>query len=200
MWIDDIRPEDVGGRAATDRLLPESPDKAYSVAHAINHPWYRCQALASVADATKSRSTALSILTESFSAAREQEEPNRVVSVAAWPLRILVKIDRSRAGAELEELLSRASTESHGLRRLHALNSLLGAVAEDAELRARAFEDYVSTAEQCRGWRAERTIAFMAEYIATMDIALAQRLLKSRESNRFSLHAWSAIERRAADA
>jgi hypothetical protein len=190
----DIQPEDVRGRSATDRLLPHSPADALKVARAIRHPWYRCQALSAVGNAIESRAEALRVLNESLSAAHEQAEPNRVVTVAAWPLRHLLRLDRVRTAKEVEELLGLASTEPHGLRRLHALDSLLGAVAEDPSLRGQVAEVYLNTAHNCSGWRTERTIAFMAQHLVALDPSLAKRLLAGRAPSRFVRHAIQAIE------
>ena len=193
MWLEEVRPEDFGGRTATDLLLPHDPAGALATARAIHHPWYRCQALASVAEALTLKSDALHILGESLAAAHEQHEPNRVVTVASWPLRCLLKIDRNGAVKEVEALLSLAATESHGLRRLHALDALLGAIAQDAPLRERVAEPFLATADICFGWRAECAIALMAQCIATVDFRLAKRMIASRKPNRFINRARHAI-------
>ena len=185
MWLKEVLPEDVDGRTATNRLLPHDPAGALATARAIRHPWYRCQALTSVAEILTSESDALHILDESLAAAHEQREPNRVVTVASWPLQCLVKINQRSAAKEVEALLSLAATESHGLRRLHALDALLGAIAQDAPLRERVAKPFLATAEICFGWRAERTIGLISQYIATIDLRLAKRMIASRKPNRF---------------
>jgi len=194
---EEIRPEDIRGRSATDRLLPHSPVEALTVARAIRHPWYRCQALSAVGQALRSRTEALRVLNESLAAAHEQVEPNRVVTVAAWPLRHLLRLDRAAAEEKVERLLELAAAEPHGLRRLHALNSLLWAIADDPALRTKVAEVYLNTARACSGWRTERTIAFMAQYITTLDAPLAKRLLSGRAPSRFIRRAIQAIEAHA---
>jgi hypothetical protein len=99
-----------------------------------------------------------------------------------------------RTAKEVKDLLRLASTEPHGLRRLHALDSLLGAVAEDPSLRGQVAEVYLNTARNCSGWRTERTIAFMAQHLVTLDPSLAKRLLAGRAPSRFVRHAIQAIE------
>jgi hypothetical protein len=197
-WLDEdeIRPEDVRGRASVDELLHFRQDStaALSMARAIRHPWYRCQALTEVAKAVSPHPDSLRILEESLAAAHEQHEPNRIVSVAAWPLSILIKLDRERTAREVEALLNLAATEPHGLRRLDALDWLLASVAQDTELRTRVAERYLSTACQCVGWRADRTTAFRAEQLAKFDIPLAKEILASRSTNRFSRKALKAVE------
>jgi hypothetical protein len=181
----DIKPEDVRGRAEVGKLLPSNPVAALDRARAIQHPWYRCQSLTNVAENEKSRSVAVRLLNEALRAAREQTEPNRVVSVASWPLRELVKRDASAARAVTEELLRTICTEPHGLRRLDGLNRILWAVADNAELRQLVQPAFSNAASQSAGWRTERTVAFMATYLAKWDRPFAQALLESREPNRF---------------
>ncbi|MDH5641784.1 MAG: hypothetical protein OEY28_10860 [Nitrospira sp.] len=192
--LDEISAEGVRGRAAVDRLLPTDPDTALSTARAIRHPWYRCQALTEVAKVLSPLHDSIHILEESLAAAHAQHEPNRIVTVAAWPLSILIKLDRERTVREVESLLNLASTELHGLRRLDALDRLLASVAQDIELRRRIAERYLLTAHQCAGWRADRTTAFRAEQLAKIDLPLAKEILASRRVNRFSKKAVKAVE------
>jgi len=191
MWHDTIRPEDVKGRAETSRLLPHDPRSALKVARAIRHPWYRCQALTAVAEVQHSAP----LLMESLAAAYEQTEPNRIGSVASWPLRQLASLEPATAHAELEKLLSVVATEKHGLRRLHALERLFIAVASVPKLRHQALAAFIATANTCQGWRTERSVAFVAFYLAEFDLAAAEALLKSRVPNRFVNHVLKDIYR-----
>jgi hypothetical protein len=125
------------------------------------------------------------LLRESLDAAREQTEPNRIVSVASWPLRELAKLDTWAAKAATEELLRTISTEPHGLRRLDGLNRILWAVAETPDLRQLVQPAFALAASQSAGWRTERTVAFMAAYLARWDRPFAHELLESRKPNRF---------------
>jgi hypothetical protein len=193
MSLDVVSPEDVNGRSAVQSLLPERPKDALARAREIRHPWYRCQALASVAEAMHVTSEILKILAESFAAAYEQSEPNRVVSVASWPLKHLVEIGVDHAATQVETLLAVAASEPHGLRRLDALNRVLWAVAPEASLRTRVAEAFLSTSNVCTGWRTKRTVASMAEYIAIFDLALAKRMLATREPNRFGNKALDSL-------
>lgn len=194
--LDEVLPEDVRGRAAVDELLRfrKDPTAALAMARGIRHPWYRCQSLTAVAQALSPLPDSIHILEESLTAAHEQHEPNRVVSVAAWPLSILIKLDRERTVKEVELLLNLARSEPHGLRRLDALDWLLASVSHDAELRRRVAESYQSTSHQCAGWRADRTTAFRATQLAKLDLPLAKEILASRATNRFSRKALRFIE------
>ena len=192
MWHDTIRPEDVQGRAKASRLLPHDPRGALKVARAIRHPWYRCQAITEVAEVQHS----VPLLIESFAAAYEKTEPNRIVTVASWPLRQLVLLAPAMAQVELEKLLGLIATEAHGLRRLHALESLFYAAASAPSLRQEILAAFNATAASCQGWRAERSVAFVASYLAKFDVSQAETLLRSRVPNRFASHALKAIHRR----
>ena len=181
----DIKPEDVRGRAEVGKLLASDPAAALSRARAIRHPWYRCQSLTYVAEAERSREGAVRLLREALHAAQEQAEPNRIVSVASWPLRNLAKLNTKEARVVTEGLLRTISTEPHGLRRLDGLNRILWAVAENVELRQLVQPVFAHAALQSTGWRTERTVAFIATYLAKWDMPFSRALLESREPNRF---------------
>ncbi len=193
MPSDVITGEDVQGRADVQRLLPRSLDQALARARDIPHPWYRCQALSFVAEAQCYRATKLGTLNESFAAAFEQGEPNRVVAVASWPLHILIKTDTDEAKRQVDRLLGVAATEPHGLRRLDALSRTLWAVGPVQSLRETVFAPFLATASACTGWRAERIVGSVAAYLASLDPVLGQRLLDSRPQNRFTKRARTAI-------
>jgi len=186
MWSDAIEAADVAGRSTTAALLPERPREALAVARKIRHPWYRCQALTLVSEAVSADADALRIVDEARHAAREQVEPNRVVTVAMWPLRRLLELRPQAAGDEVRSLTNIALSERHGLRRLHALDSLLATVVAYPTLRHIVAEPYLHAARLCYGWRAERIVAFRAEDIALHDPTLAHLLLADRQSNRFT--------------
>jgi len=158
----EVKPEDVQGRAAVAKLLSSDRDEALRRARAIRHPWYRCQSLTYVAEAEKSRHTAIRLLQEALDAAREQTEANRIVSVASWPLRHLAKLDAAAARGITVELLRTISTEPHGLRRLDGLSRILWAVAESADLRHLVQPAFAHAVSESVGWRTERTVAFIA--------------------------------------
>jgi hypothetical protein len=193
-WLDGITPADVRGRADTDHLLPVDRERALRVARAIRHPWYRCQALSSVARAYESGPFALRLLEESLEAAYEQTEPNRIVTVASWPLGQLAKLDPMAAAAVVERLLAIIAEEPHGLRRLDGLARLIIAVASVSTLRELVQPVFVQTVTQSQGWRTERTVACVASFIASVDSAFARSLLASRIPNRFALRAAKEIQ------
>ena len=103
MWIDTITREDVAGRTKVGKLAPTDPAFALKTARAINHPWYRCQSLSTVAEHIE-KSRRLDVIIEALKAAKEQSEINRIVTVSAWPMRQLVDIQPEFAESEINSL------------------------------------------------------------------------------------------------
>ncbi|WP_242108912.1 hypothetical protein [Luteimonas aquatica] len=93
------------------------------MAGTIPHAWYRCQALTAAAEQLGGKEQ-MAALSAAFAAAKEQSEPNRVVTVACWPVRVLAAVKPQLATEWISELLIVAETEHHNLRRSHALQSL----------------------------------------------------------------------------
>jgi hypothetical protein len=134
------------------------------------------------------------LIRESLSAALEQSEPNRIVSVASWPLRQLVKLDPVAASAQTEDLLRIISGEPHGLRRLDGITRILAAVAEQRELLEMVKPPFVAAVAASEGWRTERTVAFVASLLAPIDRRFAESLVASRAPNRFLNAAVKALQ------
>jgi hypothetical protein len=127
-----ITPADVRGRALVIGTAPHDADAAAKLATKIVHPWYRCQALAISAEfATGPKRRRL--IEAAFAAAFEQEEPNRIVSVAFWPLRVLVADRADGVAARVGKLIEVAEREPHNLRRAHALQRLVIAVESNRD-------------------------------------------------------------------
>ena len=86
--IDPVTAAGVQSRAKVHSLILSDLRAALGEARSNPHPWYRCQSLTYVAEATTDDVRAAAILTEALSAAKQHDEPNRVVSVAAWPVEV----------------------------------------------------------------------------------------------------------------
>jgi hypothetical protein len=120
-WVKSITREDVRGRARSDELSLTDPQKALKVVRTIRHPWYRCQALSKVAEHWGIKPQKLDLLKESLAAAQEQQEINRVVTVSAWPLGVMVGIDPDTIRDHMNRLVHLANREAHTLHRADAL-------------------------------------------------------------------------------
>lgn len=113
-------------RDRATQLAQSDPRGATDLARKIGDPWFRCQALAHVAI----HSGDAAVLEEAFAAARELVEPNRHVTVAAWPLKALaVHGDERAVRVESERLLGVIAQEPSPVRRADALRMIFGAVA-----------------------------------------------------------------------
>lgn len=153
-----ITTADVWGRTAADKLAQTNPREALKVARSIRHPWYRCQALSSVASFWGTKAQKLDVLEEAFAAAREQSEINRIVSVSAWPLRVMLHVCVDGVAAHLRRLVKLADEEPHTLRRADALLMLADAVRNEPALLALVGPSWVNALLHGHGWRIDRLI------------------------------------------
>ncbi len=176
----------VAGRSEVDRVAKSSPSRALAVARSIQHPWYRCQALANIVEANPSHVVAEVILNESLLAAYSQPEPNRVASVAWWPMKELIHVNLLSAGHHTAKLLSVISQEPHGLRRLDGLYAILRAVVSVQELRNAALQAFCKTARVSHGWRSERIIDWAVQVVAPYDRDASISLVNSRPVTRYN--------------
>lgn len=176
----------VVGRAEVSKLAKSNSSQALATARRIEHPWYRCQAITSVVEANPSHPSAQSLLDEALQAAYAQDEPNRVASVALWPLRLLVDVHPLAAAEHMHRLLDIIAREPHGLRRLDGLAAILRAVMSNSELRPRALALFLQTAGVCFGWRTERIVEAIAQALAGFDRVAAAELLASRSPSRYT--------------
>jgi hypothetical protein len=184
--VNEITRDDVEGRRKSAAMLLRDRPRALEIARGIRHPWYRCQALTAVAEGESSPKICKSLLMEALSAAYEQAEPNRIVTVASWPLRHLSKLSPKDAEIITRRLQATIEAEPHGLRKLDGLSAILHAVMDSSELRARILPAFQKAASSSVGWRTERIVASAAEALAELDIQTARELIAGREPNKFS--------------
>jgi hypothetical protein len=194
-WIGSITPEDVKGRSESAKQLARDRPRALKIARSIRHPWYRCQALTAVAEGESSPHVCESLLAEALSAAYEQSEPNRVVSVAAWPLHHLSIVNPAEAKIVIRRLLGIIATEPHGLRKLDGIARILCAVIGSAEMRIMIMPAFNKAMSASFGWRTERILAFSAYALAEFDSETAKKMLESRAPNKFTRQALAKLNR-----
>jgi len=100
------------------------------MARMIADPWFRCQALSIAAVHTSDRRARDRAISDAFAAANELNEPNRVVTVSAWPVKALALTgDDKQVEREVTRLLGLISREASPVRRADALRYLFGAVS-----------------------------------------------------------------------
>ena len=163
--------------ARTDTL------RALAIAREIRDPWFRCQALAGAA-MYLTPSSRLPIIEEPFAAAAELQEPNRSVTVASWPLKVLALSGQgSRLQSEGARLLEVIATESSPVRRADALRFLLGATARsEQQIATRIAESFgAACVEPLLEGKRNKKGAYLLEeaipVIARLDSGLASSLL-----------------------
>lgn len=175
--LDSLTFAGVHDRARVQQLIASGDVReALAVANAIEHPWYRCQSVAEVAEVLP-EDEARPVIAKALRAAHEEAEPNRIVTVAAWPIGVMARRGLE-AGGEVEKLLAIIDTEPHSLRRAHALFMLFASVFPDATLRERVLAALVASLRVSHGWRAERVWAALVTRLRDENADEAARILQ----------------------
>lgn len=156
---------DVRARTQAQELARTDPHRALEIARAIRHPWYRCQALAAVADAWGTQAQKRALLEDAFAAADQQSEINRIVTVSAWPIAVLTRIAPDAAATQLQRLIALAEQEPHTLRRADALYAVATAVRGEPRLLAGISPALVTALLTGHGWRIDRLIRRTVELL-----------------------------------
>lgn len=145
----------VDGRTRVSQLADTDPNRALAFARSIEHPWYRCQALSEVVNHLDDRKQRSVIIKEALNTAIENDEPNRIVSVSAWPLQVLLANGGVTAFIrEIERLLRILSGEPNPVRRQDALVVLVGKIPcmPDESLQA-ILKMFESACSEGWGWK-----------------------------------------------
>lgn len=195
-----ITREDVRGRARVDALAPADPREALKVARAIRHPWYRCQSLAKVAEHWGTKQQRMAVLIEALESAQTQSEINRVVTVSAWPLRVMAPLEEGTAAIHLVRLVKLADNEPHSLRRADALSAIAHSVQGRPSLLMLVVPSLVRALLQGYGWRIDRLTQWNAEIVqGTMPEVLEQLVAHHSEGRKKQLLVASLAKARRAD-
>lgn len=175
-------------RSQVDWLLASDLEAALKLAREIEAPWSRCQALTAVAERIENRADRNSVLLEALHAAREQDEPNRVLVVSAWPLRTLIKFQETRrVEIEFDRLLAVIATEPHPVRRCDALFWLLRMLFPYSTWIpfARLFDQFLQDCRAGHGWKRDRDLRDMAVLLTSVgDTRRAEQCLDAIEKPR----------------
>ena len=171
-------------RTFVARIAAKEPQRAFELARAIDDAWVRCQALSTTAlHLADSRARARAI-DEALAAASELTEPNRVVTVSAWPVKVLAIQGRlDRVASEVDRLLAVIATERSPVRRADALRDLFGAVIHAKRpvilrvVLALAFASFQPLLDGRRNRKGESLLADCLPAIARIDPRVAESLL-----------------------
>ena len=166
-------------RDLTARLC-ESGDlaRALETARDIRDPWFRCQALAFCAK-ENDRPIRLNLLREAFDSAIEQKEPNRIVSVSAWPLGVLCEFgDNDELSLEVDRLILINESEQHPVRRADSLFYILRSIHKGPwHITKRVNDAFRTACESGHGWKRDRDLRDASAWIAAHDHNEAMRLI-----------------------
>lgn len=183
MWTDSITKEDVNGRARVSKLAPTDPGLALKAARGIKHPWYRCQALSTVAEHLDA-DRGLDLLLEALDVAKQQSEVNRIVTVSAWPMRHLIKHRPVMAERQIKSLVALANTEPHTLRRADALFALAWSVSGARNQLQLIVPSLVQALLSGHGWRIDRLIRHSVELVQAAQPETLASLVAHHSENR----------------
>jgi len=166
------------GRGEVHRFAPSDVERGLTIARAIKDPWFRCQSLALVARFLDDRRRP-GVLSEAFKAADELNEPNRIVTVASWPIEVLAELGpRDRLRQAVDRLLGVIATEPHSLRRADALGAVLHRVWPVADVRSQVLGEFRAACAAGHGWRRDRLLRHTAQRLAEVDLAAANELVQ----------------------
>ena len=172
-------PTGVNRRDLVGKLAPSEPIKALEIAGSISDSWYRCQSLAQVAWHLEDRNEYKRVIDQALTAAYEQNEPNRIVSVASWAVRSMVKKNDPRLRPVVDRLLTQIQLEPNPVRQADALFLLFEAVFSETRLRYLVLDALLRACEQMNSWRRPRLLSDIALVLAIDDPDRAAEIVET---------------------
>lgn len=180
------------GKDAAD--LEEESALCLSVARQHSDPWRKCQWLVEVALHTKDLKVAEKIAVEALDAAREQTQPNRIVSVAVWPINVLALRYSAFLSSVVSEFLAIIADEPHAVRRGDALFLLFEAVYSDPKQRSNLLGLLLQTCAVMNSWKRGFILEDTAVTLALNEPAQMQKIFDSLGESKWSRRARCQIE------
>jgi len=154
----------------------------------ISDPWFMCQSFTKVSLYAPDPSDQKRLLDAAFAAAKRCPNPNRIITVGAWPVKAAIRLGHIElAKQEVQALSSVISSEPSPVRRANALNELLGACSalptEQAETFWRVYGLFVSSCVEPllsgkRNVRGHACLSWWAGHIHSRDPEKAEELVK----------------------
>ncbi len=173
-------------RRQVDEQLENDYAHAYEIAKSIKHPWYKCQALSSVAEKS-SKASIDSILEQAFSSAMQCHDQNRRVTVACWPLWVAIKNDRTKLiSGFLKQCIIQINQEMDPLSKWCACD-VLCTIKSNPNLLNAFYDTFASATTKGHGWRIERMIKFL---LSDKDIQNDPRYITHLEIRQKQIAAW----------
>ncbi|MBL8467802.1 MAG: hypothetical protein JNM73_08355 [Methyloversatilis discipulorum] len=124
------------------------------------------------------------MLEEALAVAGEQSEINRIVTVSAWPLRVMVGFAPDDVAVHLRRLVTLAEQEPHSLRRADGLSALAFAVRQESSLLALVGPSLVGALLSGRGWRIDRLIRDAVELLSESMPDVVEQLIEHHGEGR----------------
>jgi hypothetical protein len=177
------------------RIAPTDIASALRIARDINDPWFRCQALAYVAWHTPDHKPFLDGIAESLVSASSISNPNRAVTVAAWPVAALARrrfssteaMERNERelGAVVSQLTKAIANEPNPASRADALLMLVNALSPfKPKLRGQVLGPLVKECRDPANRKRQRQLEAAAFVIAGDDRDAAHTLIGLLEGGR----------------
>lgn len=167
----------------------EAPSRALEVAKSIDDPWFRCQALASVAIDFNIPEVTHGLIAESLEAAFSLKQPTAIVCGAAWPVRAMVRSQHPELSATVERLLGLISGVENPVQCADALSALLEAVHPAGRAyRERVLGPFREACRAMKSWKRTRHMRDMACVLHPADPDLAETVLSDLSENTFDRH------------
>lgn len=190
-------------RDAACRVAAADYRLALQIAHGIDEPWFRCQSLAAAAMQCPDANERTQILDASFADAERQRSPNRIVSVASWPLEVLAEHgELDELKRRLEHFIGIIGSEPSPVKRADALDAVLSRIRsapKDVVLSvvkvfaAACLQPLVSGKRNSKG---EGHLARWIPHVWSLNRALAESLLAQIEGPEHRQRALDGIETR----
>jgi hypothetical protein len=158
-------------------MAPKDWKKALQAADGIPDGWYKCQALAQVAQICPLAKQQGTILKNAFKAGLSSGDPNRVVTASAWPLRVLAETGKERAvQEETTRLLEILKKEANPTRRMDALVEVVLSLVASRSSFLKALQEFEVACREANSWKGPRAIARVLPFVAQVDPARASQL------------------------
>ena len=157
----------VSGRMRAQQLTAVDPAAALTVARRISDPWYRCQALTSIARTAPDKDSAQAFREARAAAAEASDDYRRTAVLAGTIAAAHARGERALAHRILQEALGRIPRVEPANSRAYALHRIWeAAFACDEQMRHEVIDCALAHCDPNRGWRTERLYRDMVEMLA----------------------------------
>ena len=173
-------------RNLVSQLAVSEPLRALELARSISEPWYRCQSLAHVAWNLGDQKQSEKVIGEALAAAYEHDEPNRLVTVASWAVRAMVKKSDRRLGSVVNGLLDKIQSEANPVRQADALVFLFEAVFYEPRLRELVLNALLRACDRMNSWKRPLLLNNVALVLALDDPNRASQVIELMGEGRMS--------------